>query len=200
MIPRQWTIAAVFLLLVALALGGYVRHIRSVARRAVSLTADIRAVEPPPAGPTEQATLYVADDASGNIRPENIQIALPAGRQQRAEELLSTLTSLYLSKNSPHPLGPGSEVRAVYLVDPGLAVIDLNGAFADGHRSGVLVEELTVVSFVQTLAANLPGILRVRFLVDGVERGTLAGHADLADDYDVAAVNQLVAQMQSGQP
>jgi len=88
-------------------------------------------------------------------------------------------------------------VRDVYLVDPGLAVMDLNAAFADGHRSGVLVEELTVASLVQTLSANIPGILRVRILVDGKPRETLAGHTDLSCFYDVAAVGQLVTRMQT---
>jgi len=86
--------------------------------------------------------------------------------------------------------------RAVYLVDPGLVVIDVNAAFANGHRSGVLEEELTVTSIIQTLAANLPDILRVKFLVEGKERETLAGHADLSSMYDTIAVSQLVAQMQ----
>lgn len=199
MIPRHWTIAAFFLLIMAFGLGAYVRHIRRVARK-TNPSADLRPVAPPPAGAAEQATLYVASDASGSLRPQIIQIALPAGRQQRAEELLSSLTNLYLGKNSPHPLGAGAEVRAVYLVDPGLAVIDLNAAFAETHRSGVMPEELTVLSFVETLSANLPGILRVRFLVDGAERDTLAGHADLADDYNVATVDQLVAQMKTAQP
>ena len=67
--------------------------------------------------------------------------------------------ALYLDKSSPHPLPPGSDIRSVYLVDPGLAVIDVNAAFADGHRSGVLAEELTVASLIQTLSANIPGIL-----------------------------------------
>jgi hypothetical protein len=77
-----------------------------------------------------------------------------------------------------------------------LAVIDTNSAFADNHRSGVLVEELTVASLVETLSANIPGITRVRILVDGKSRDTLAGHADLSDFYDVAAVNRMVAGMQ----
>jgi sporulation and spore germination protein len=74
-------------------------------------------------------------------------------------------------------------------------VVDLNDALASGHRSGVMVEELTVLSLVQTLAANLPGITQVKILVNGQERDTLAGHADLADFYDVAAVNRAVEQM-----
>ncbi len=89
-----------------------------------------------------------------------------------------------------------SAIRDVYLVDPGLAVIDVNAAFANGHRSGVLVEELTVASMVQTLSANMAGITRVKFLVEGKERDTLAGHVDLANFYDVSAVNRLAAQLQ----
>jgi len=63
----------------------------------------------------------------------------------------------------------------------------------------VLVEELTVASLVQTLAGNIPGINRVKILVEGKERETLAGHADLSSLYDVAMMNQLVAQMSAGQ-
>jgi spore germination protein GerM len=93
-------------------------------------------------------------------------------------------------------LASGADVHAVYLVTPGLAVIDLNSAFANGHRSGVLEEELTVASLIQTLAANVPDIMRVKILVDGRERETLAGHADLLGFYNVIAVGQVVGQMQ----
>jgi spore germination protein GerM len=84
----------------------------------------------------------------------------------------------------------------VFLVDPGVAVIDLNAAFANTHRSGVLVEELTVASLIHTISANIPGILKVQILVEGNERDTLAGHADLSSYYDVSLVNQLAVQLQ----
>jgi len=61
------------------------------------------------------------------------------------------------------------------------------------------VEELTVASLIHTISANTPGILKVKILVDGKERDTLAGHADLSDFYDVTAVNQLSTQLQPGQ-
>jgi hypothetical protein len=75
----------------------------------------------------------------------------------------------------------------------------MNGAFADSHRSGVLVEELTVASLIHTITANTPNILRVKILIDGKERDTLAGHADLSCFYEVAAVDQLASQLQTGQ-
>src|SRR5271163_5176745 len=160
---------------------------------------DVRPVGPPVAGATERVTLFVAYDDIGILRAQSAQIPLPSVRQQRAEELLRSLLALYLDKSSPHPLPPGSDVRSVYLVDPGLAVIDINAAFADGHRSGVLSEELTLASLIQPLAANLPGILEVKILVEGKQRETLAGHADLSGFFNVSAVNQLSTQLQSGQ-
>ena len=83
------------------------------------------------------------------------------------------------------------------LVDPGLAVVDLNTAFASGHRSGILVEELTVVSLVETLTANIPGITRVKILVNGKEQDTLAGHADLSRIYEAASAGDLLNQMRA---
>jgi hypothetical protein len=72
----------------------------------------------------------------------------------------------------------------------------LNSAFADKHRSGALVEELTVASLIHTVSANTQGLLKVKILVDGKDRDTLAGHADLSSYYDVAAVNQLATELQ----
>jgi hypothetical protein len=199
MIPRHLVIATAVLLVAALGLSIYAWHVRKTVVSKPAATADTRPLAPPVAGPTEQVTLFVAYDEDGSLRATSAQIPMPAGRQQRAEELLRALLSIYLDKNSPHPLGVGAEVRSVFLVDPGEAVIDLNSAFADTHRSGVLVEELTVASLIHTISANTPGILRVKILVDGKQRDTLAGHADLSSFYDVSAVNLLAAQLQSTQ-
>ena len=195
MIPRHLLIGVAILLVAVLGMSVYVWHMRGRVTQTEPAAMDARPVAPPVSGPTEQVTLYVAYDDPGILRAQSTRIPLPAGRQQRAEELLRALIGIYVDKNSPHPLAPGSEIRDVYLVDPGLAVIDANAVFADRHRSGILVEELTIASFTQTLTANIPGILRVSILVDGKERDTLAGHADLSGFYDVGAMNQLMTQL-----
>ena len=199
MIPRHFVIAIAVLLIAVLALSGYAWHMRKTAASTPVASTDTRPLAPPVAGPSEQVTLFVAHDTDGSLRAESAQIPMPSGRQQRAEELLRALLSLYLDKSSPHVLGAGAEVRAVFLVDPGVVVIDLNSAFADKHRSGVLVEELTIASLIHTISANTPGIQKVKILVDGNERDTLAGHADLSSFYDVTAVNQLAVQLQPAQ-
>ena len=89
-----------------------------------------------------------------------------------------------------HPLGSGADINYVFLVKPNMAIVDANAAFAETHRSGVLVEQLTVASIARTLAANLPGTIQIKILIEGKERETLAGHADLADFYNTAAGDQ----------
>jgi len=195
MIPRHLLIAAGIMLVAVFGLGIYAGHMRGRVTQTEN-RADTRPVAPPVSGPTEPVTLYVAYDDPGILRPQPANIPLPSARQQRAEEVLRALLEIYLSKNSAHPLAPGADLRAVYLVTPGIAVIDVNEAFANGHRSGVLEEELTVASLIQTLNANVSGILRVKILVDGRDRETLAGHADLSDFYDASAVAQLAGQLQ----
>jgi hypothetical protein len=199
MIPRHFFIALSILLAAVLAMSIYAWHMRGRAADTPVPSVDSRPVVPPVAGATERVTLYVAYDDIGILRAQSAQIPMPSVRQERAEEVLRALIALYLDKTSPHPLPPGSDIRSVYLVDPGLAVIDVNAALADGHRSGVLAEELTVASLIQTLSTNIPGILKAKILVEGKQRETLAGHADLSNFFDVSAVNQLTSQLQSTQ-
>jgi hypothetical protein len=66
---------------------------------------------------------------------------------------------------------------------PELAIVNLTGAFAASHPSGIETESLTVLSICATLHANLPRVTEVRFLVDGQQHETLAGHADLTRTY-----------------
>jgi hypothetical protein len=190
MIPRHLLIGVAALLLLVVSMGIYLRHVQQRAKKLEPTAASLSPVTPPASGPTETVTLYVADDAAGTLRPRSAQIPLPGGRQQRAEELLRALLRIYQQPGAAHPLAPDADIRSIYLVDPGAAVIDLNAAFADQHRSGILSEQLTVNSLVETLAVNVPGIQRVNILVGGQTRDTLAGHADLTESFDVLTVEQ----------
>jgi hypothetical protein len=193
MIPRALLIGVAVLLVVVIAMGIYLRHMRHQASE-LDYSSDTLPVAPPASGPTETVTLYVADDAAGMLRARAAQIPLPGGRQQRAEELLRTLLRIYQQPGAAHPLAPAADIRGIYVVDPGAAVIDLNAAFADQHRSGILSEQLTVNSLVETLAVNVPGIQRVNILVEGKPRDTLAGHADLTQWFDALTIMQAGGQ------
>jgi spore germination protein GerM len=192
MIPRALFITIAIMLVLVIALGFYFRRMQRQAYELEPAATEALPVTPPAAGPTESVTLYVADDAAGELRPQSAKIPLPSGRQQRAEELLRALLRIYQQPGAAHPLAAPSDIRSVYLVDPGVAVVDLNAAFADQHRSGIMVEQLTVNSLVETLAANVPGINQVSILVEGKPRDTLAGHADLTEFFNVPTFGQAV--------
>jgi len=195
MIPCRLLIITAILLALAVGMGIYLAHLRRRETSTRSQLVQAEHVSPPPSGPAEKIALWVAHDDTATLQPESITVPFSSGRQQRAEELMRALLNIYRSSESSHRLGAGAEVRDVYLVDPGLAVIDLNAAFADGQTSGIFAEELTIVSMIQTLATNVPGLTRVKVLVDGKERDTLAGHVDLSGFYDVSQVSTLAKQL-----
>lgn len=195
MIPRQFLITVTLLFALTIAMSVYVWQLRRREIRSPRPTEKMEHVAPPTSGPMEQVTVCVAYDSPGELRARSISIPLAAGRQQRAEGLLRGLMNLYTAKDSTHPLTAGAEIRQVFLVDPGLAVIDVNSAFVEGQVSGVLAEELTIASLVQTLATNMPGLARVKILIDGKERETLAGHADLTGFYDVQQIAEVVKEL-----
>ena len=195
MIPRHLKITFALLLAAALGTGVYVLILKRHARQAPRTAELQEAVVPPTAGAPVTITLYVADDQQGTLHHEETTLPLPSNPTLRAQAVLRALIARYTQKDSLHSLPAGPDINDVYLVN-GTALVDLNDAFAGGHRSGVLVEDLTVLSLVQTLSAVLPTVTQVKILVNGRERETLAGHADLAEFYDVAAVNRVVAQMQ----
>jgi hypothetical protein len=130
--------------------------------------------------------LYAAPDAAHSVSGgagSVIQVfLLPAaslGPAPAKPKLEASRTVIILSgESSATPPGTQSQQFG-----PQLAVVNLSGAFAANHPSGIETEMLTVLSICATLHANLPRVTQVRFLVDGTQRATLAGHADLTRTY-----------------
>lgn len=195
MISRRLTFATIMLLLLAAAMSAYVWQLRKRETQLPLHTETADPITPPSSGPTETVTAWIAHDDSGDLRTQSLSIPVSEGRQQRANLLLRGLVNLYQAKDSPHRLQPGAEVHTVYLVNSDTVVIDVNAVFADGQISGILAEELTVASMVQTLAVNVPGLARVQILVDGKSRETLAGHFDLSQAYPISDIAELAREL-----
>ena len=194
---RRLLLVFATLALIAAVLGFYALHLkRKVARDAQSAVEQQMTVTPAGNRPPEPVTLYVANDSDGTLRKTQVSVALPPERSERDRAVLRTLIAQYLAPSSPHPIGAGSEIRQVYLLGDDTAIVDTNAAFANAHPSGVLAEELTIASVVVTLNANDNKIARVKILVNGQERDTLAGHADLRRFYEASNIGAIVKDMQ----
>ena len=196
MIPRNVQITLVLLLFIVLGSGIYILQLHRRTEENLRRASDNQPIAPPVAGANAAIKLIVAYDEDGVFRTRELSIILPSDPSARAREILGSLIAHYVAKPSPHPLAEGSAVSNVFIVNDKLAVIDLNEALADGHRSGIMVEDFTVISLIDTLFSNLPQLERVKILVNGKERQTLAGHVDLKSIYSTAAVHKLVGQLQ----
>jgi hypothetical protein len=196
MIPRYQKILFVVLLVVSIAMGAVLVRLRERAHDRLLKGEDLAPTVAPAVAPAEQATLVLANDMDGTLVPEAQSLPLPKDAEARARALLEKLLELDASEGAAHPVpGVPRAVLQVFLLPAPegaegngkpqgqLAVVNLAGAFADGHPSGILTETLTVESICSTLRANLPQVSEVRFLVDGQQRATLAGHADLTRTY-----------------
>jgi hypothetical protein len=194
MIPRHLQITIILLLIGILISGVYIIKLTHT-EQAKNLLESMP-VAPPAMGRQERIPLLVAYDEERALRWRDATVTLPTERNLRARDVLRAVLSQYLERPSPHTLGKGSDIKDVYFINNDTAVVDTTPQFADGHPSGILLEELTICSLIETLNANVPGINRVRFLVDGRERETLAGHADLESFYQTGAVHDLAKEFE----
>lgn len=195
MIPRYQKILLVVLLIASLGMGFKLWQLRDRAHKNLLAGGASAPTAAPVVAPAEQATLVVANDFDNSLVPQIHSLPLPADPGSRARAVLGKLLDLYATPDSTHSVPGGDQsVAQVFLMPvPGakstdgsnnqLAVVNLSGTFAASHPSGLETESLTVLSICATLRANLPGVSEVRFLVDGQQRPTLAGHADLTRTY-----------------
>lgn len=213
MIPRYqrvvfWCLIGGILLMVALLIRGCERnHERIIAMR------DQSPIAAPTDIPNEEVSVALANDADGSVTLEQLSMPLPEDSSLRAHVLLDRLLTDASLPASTHPVPAGQAVTDVFFVslpltnngaigiaakpfsytgsrhsgqDGQLAVVNMTKTFADAHPSGIELEDLTLRAIVATLHANFPEIEQVRFTVDGTQRDTLNGHADLSRPYGVA--------------
>lgn len=204
MIPRYQRILFWTLLLASVAMAVVLIRLRELAADRVAGHAgngESSALSEAVAAPEETVTLLEASDLDGGVAPLSRHMPLPTETGARARVLLRQLFADYAAPESRHPLpashDPEGGVEAVFFMDdPPMdksaihgqtAIVNLTGAFADNHPSGIAVESLTLLSIIGTLHENFPAVRQVRFLVDGQPRETLAGHTDLSRIYLASA-------------
>jgi hypothetical protein len=202
MIARHQTILFIVLVAASAIMGGVLWRQLDRSHRSLLTGSDSTPTQAPQVAPTETATLLVANDALNSLSTQEQSLPLPQDPGARARLVLGKLLDQYAAPDAAHPVpGGASGIAQVFLLpDPGepdwkaddsktsslgleMAVVNLTGGWVGTHPSGLETETLTVLSMCGTLHANLPRVTRVRFLVDGQPRATLAGHADLSRTY-----------------
>lgn len=196
MIPRHQVVILILLLVASIIMGVVLWNLRERAHQRLLQGQSTAPTQAPEVAPAEQATLMVASDADDTVGARALTLPLPQNPESRAHAILGKLFELYATTGAAHPVpGGSSSIAQVFLLPaPGgtrisssggsdLAVVNLTSAFASSHPSGIETESLTILSICATLHANFPDITQVRFLIDGQQKDTLAGHADLTRTY-----------------
>ena len=204
MIPRFQRFLFAAMLFVAVVMAIVLIRMRERAHDRLLIAAD-RPLGAPSSPPVEKITLLVANDLDGSLIPVDRSFPMPKDPNARARVLMQKLLEEYAAPKSTHPIANVSGVDEVFLMpvllEKGandtsgeMAVVNLNAAFVQAQPSGIEPETLTLLSMIATLHANLPQIAEVRFLVDGQQKDTLAGHADLTRVYLASDTQTAVRQ------
>ncbi len=133
--------------------------------------------------PLYQVNLYLYDPVSG--KPGLGQL-IQMSREipgSESDELLGQQILNAVIRESPGILPPVARVLQVFLMEDGTAVVDLSRETAEQLSGGVTSELGILRALTRSLRENLPGVQRVRFLVDGEERHTLSGHVSLSQPF-----------------
>jgi hypothetical protein len=69
-----------------------------------------------------------------------------------------------------------TKLLEVFIDEAAVAYVDFSDSISTNHPGGILNEQATVYSIVNSLTYNLPEIRQVKILVGGAEKETLAGH------------------------
>jgi Sporulation and spore germination len=188
---RKWKIV-IGCLVVAVIIGlvsfqGLRQRIRRLSQtQSVEEQARREVLAPPITTPTDVTVAAKIFWAAGpdQLAPTTIQLPLSADPVQRSKQLLRALIASAPTAEQ-RTLPSDAELLGFYVLPDGTAVADFSDAVASEIPSGILSEQMTVDSIVETLENNVSTLRRLKILIHGQETDTLAGHVDLTGYFDL---------------
>jgi len=127
---------------------------------------------------TTLAHLYFSDQDNQFLIAEERSLKHPENPAFFAKNIVQALIKgpqLGLVRTLPQK----TKIRAIYVTQAGICYVDLTSTIADQHPGGIKSELLSVYSIVNSVVLNVPEVEAVKFLINGSESKTLAGHIDL---------------------
>lgn len=130
----------------------------------------------------QELTLYFPDFETGSLVKESRELALASNR---ADQIRQIVLALIQGSQQGHErsLPSSAALRAAFLTADGTAYLDFSSDVTKDFPVGIESETLALYSVVDSIAANMPQVKQVKFLVQGQEVDTLDGHADLTRFY-----------------
>jgi len=126
----------------------------------------------------EQVNLYFSNEDAEFLTAEQRIIEKPDDLTGFAKILVQ---ELFKGPKKHHlaTLPKGDFLRSLFVLDNGIAYVDLKNQFLDHYQGCTILEMLSVYSIVNTLTLNISKIDLVKILINGKETPTFAGHIDI---------------------
>jgi len=163
--------------------GGYLWFRMAGTPQDVSMEQQVAQTAAPVVRPDEpfMATLFVPGD--GALATVVTAVRRHPDVQLQAREAVAALLAADQGRQASVLME--LRLRAFYLDASWTATVDLSAASPNRKeiRASAEDELLAVYAMVNTLTQNFPEVRQVRFLMDGREAQTLAGHIDLSRAY-----------------
>lgn len=133
-------------------------------------------------GGKQPVTLYFPSRDQAKLVGETRSMTMAANDSDRIRQIVLALVA-GPTQGAGRALPPSADVRAVFLTTDGTVYLDLSSSVLNGLLPGIESETLAVYSIVDSLAANIPAVKKVKIVVQGQEVETLDGHADLTGEF-----------------
>lgn len=127
-----------------------------------------------------QIRLYYGDAESVGFRGVPHKIAETAEQINRVKQAIDALLKNPLPESCIRAWPDGMQMREVYLDSYGILYIDLPQSITAEFQGGSTSEYIAVYSVIHTVFQNFNFVRGIRFLIDGKEAETIAGHIDIS--------------------
>ncbi len=128
----------------------------------------------------EERIIYQISDPT--LMARQVMQELFRGPGQDAASRAETQEGITSAGRTPSAFPSGTRLRQLFILSDGTAVVDLYGSTVN-NIEGAFHELLAIQSVTRSLVINFEEINQVRFLVEGKEQETLAGHVSISHPF-----------------
>jgi len=183
-VPRHLKIGLVLIVIAGIVSGGYfidvVGRIRNMVRETDTEPNPFTAPTAPlysSADPPMDVKLFFPPDSGNRILATESRTIFKSGEvTNRARQILKLVLDGPLESSMQPSIPKDTKLQEVFLSNDGVLFVDFSSALSVNHPGGIVNEQATIYSIVDSLLYNLPEIHQVKILIGGTEQETLAGH------------------------
>jgi spore germination protein GerM len=130
----------------------------------------------------QEVTLYFSNENERYLVPEMRFVAKEKSPEAQGTEIVKALLA-GSKKGLVSTFPENADLKGVRREGSDTLVVDFGESLVTNHPGGSTAEMATIYSLTNTLATNLPGIKKVRILIEGKPRESLRGHVALSEPF-----------------